>query len=581
MKRILLVVFVLSMGNLAWAQSAPPLGSSKSFAILANTTVTNTGATLVKGDIGVSTGTAVTGVPPGILSEGTIHSNDALAMSAQADANAAYLALQGEGCGTNLSGLILGTSPGAVTLGPGVYCFAAGAQLTGALTLSGAGVYVFQLGTTLTTAADSSVVLANGATAENVFWKVGSSATLGANTSFTGSIFALTSDTVTAGSSVAGRVFALNGAVTLYTNTIAEDLAVGRWEIVHTTGDNSLQTAQFPGGFSTFLFSDGTGNTSATFANSICVINGEATNVVPTWVGLGGNNVQITITVDNLGEGPNFSMVYTGTYGLTPIPGDLTVSIPTITGTYAPGGDPASTSACSNATATSPGMFIATFLPTISSGSATGSLDGFSPGTTGGPAFDATVNATVAFSTPPSPGQMNGTVTLDSNPTFAHNACFATSMIGGPVNPLTINPSLSAQSGIILQIRAEGFDPTGAPTTLELDGYSANSYFTDTNTDPTANQIAAGEWAAGAAIGEDNPGTTPSSDGVANDGTNNVIVLFYGVVGGVCNGAGGADAPFHFVSAKPHIHGHRRHSRRGRSDRERDRGRTKVDRDRD
>src|SRR5580704_265346 len=108
MKRILLVVFVLSMGNLAWAQSAPPLGSSKSFAILANTTVTNTGATLVKGDIGVSTGTAVTGVPPGILSEGTIHSNDALAMSAQADANAAYLALQGEGCGTNLSGLILG-----------------------------------------------------------------------------------------------------------------------------------------------------------------------------------------------------------------------------------------------------------------------------------------------------------------------------------------------------------------------------------------------------------------------------------------------------------------------------------------
>jgi hypothetical protein len=464
MKRILLAVFVLSIGDMAWGQSAPSLGSSQSFAILANTTVTNTGATIVKGDLGVSPGTAVTGFPTGILSEGTMHSNDAAAMSAQVDANAAYLALQGAGCGSNLSMFTLGT--GVATLHPGVYCFAASAQLTGTLTLDGPGVYVFQMGTTLTTASDSSVVLTNGATAENVFWQVGSSATLGANTSFTGSIFAHDSDTVTAGSSVAGRVFALNGAVTLDTNTITEDLAVGRWEIVHTGGDSSAQTAFFfPGGFSTFLFSDGTGDTSGTFANSICVIDGEATNVVPTWVGLGGNNVRITITVDNLGEGPNFSMIYTGSYGLTPIPGDTSLSIPTITGTYFPVGD---ATACSNATAGSPGTFIATFLPTISSGSASGSLDGFSPGTTGGPAFDSTVNAVVTFSTPSSPGEINGTVTLDSNPTFDHNACFATT--GSTVNTLTINPTLSAQSGLILQIRAEGLDPSGAPTTLELDG---------------------------------------------------------------------------------------------------------------
>jgi len=155
-------------------------------------------------------------------------------------------------------------------------------------------------------------------------------------------------------------------------------------------------------------------------------------------------------------------------------------------------------------------------------------------------------------------------------------------MMGGPVNPLTINPSLSAQSGIILQIRAEGFDPSGAPTTLELDGYSANLYNTPpANTDPTANQITSTQWAAGAAIGEDNPGATPPSDGVANDGTNNAVVLFYGVAGGICNGAGGADAPFHFVAVKPHIHGHRKHSRRGRRDRDRERGRSKVDRDRE
>jgi len=557
MKKILFAVFVLSMGNLTWAQSAPPLGSSQSFAVLGATTVTNSGATIVKGDLGVSPGTAVTGFPPGTLSGGTIHANDATAVSAHADAVTAYDALGAETCGTNLNGSILGTSAGAVTLTPGVYCFVAtSAQLTGTLTLNGPGVYVFQVGTTLTTASASSVVLANGATADNVFWQVGTSATLGANTAFVGSILADISDTVTAGSSVAGRVFALNGAVTLDTNAITETSpAVGRWEIVHTSGDSSAQTALYPGGFSTFLLSGGTGYTYGTFANSICVIDDEAFNVVPTWMGLGGNNYQITITVDNLAAAPNFSFIYTGTYASTPIPGDSSVSIPTITGTYFPVGD---ASACSNASATTPGTFIATFLPTISSGSAAGSLDGFSPGTVGGPPFDSTVNATVNFSTPSSPGEMNGTVSLDSNPTFTGNACFATT--GTTVNTLTINPSLSAQSGIILQIYAEGFDPLGAPTTLVLDGYAANLYTTAANTDPTANQITSTEWAAGAAIGEDNPDA--GVPGVANDGTNNVIVLFYGVLGGACNGAGGADAPFHFIPGKPHLHRHRKHHRR-------------------
>jgi hypothetical protein len=101
-----------------------------------------------------------------------------------------------------------------------VYCFNASARLTGTLTLTGNGVYVFQMSTTLTTASNSSVVLANGATAANVFWQVGSSATLGTNTVFAGSVLALISDTITTGSSVNGRVFALTGAVTLDTNAI-------------------------------------------------------------------------------------------------------------------------------------------------------------------------------------------------------------------------------------------------------------------------------------------------------------------------------------------------------------------------
>jgi hypothetical protein len=92
--------------------------------------------------------------------------------------------------------------------------------LTGTLTLSGNGVYVFQIGSTLTTATGSSVVLTNGALCGNVFWQVGSSSTLGLGTAFAGNLIAFTSDTVTTGVSVAGRVFALGGAVTLDTNNI-------------------------------------------------------------------------------------------------------------------------------------------------------------------------------------------------------------------------------------------------------------------------------------------------------------------------------------------------------------------------
>jgi hypothetical protein len=220
MKKIVLVICMWSMGTMTWAQSAPSLGSAQSFAVLGASTVTNTGPTVITGDLGVSPGTAITGFPPGTVVGGSIHAGDAVATAAQADAHTAYAALVAESCGTNLTGETLGTSPGAVTLSPGVYCFNSSAQLTGTLTLNGNGVYVFQIGSTLTTASNSSVVLANGATAGNVFWQVGSSATLGTNTAFMGSVFALISDTVTTGTSVAGSVFALTGAVTLDSNNI-------------------------------------------------------------------------------------------------------------------------------------------------------------------------------------------------------------------------------------------------------------------------------------------------------------------------------------------------------------------------
>lgn len=330
----------------------------------------------------------------------------------------------------------------------------------------------------------------------------------------------------------------------------------GRWEIVHTSGDNTAQTDLYPGGFSTFLRSDGTAYTYATAANSICVIDESSSNVVPSWVSLFGSVFQITIAIDNQGLGPNASFVYIGTYNaMTPVPGNPSLFIPTISGTYYATGD---ASGCSVATQTAPGNFVATFLPTLSSGSSSGSLDNFA--TDGGTPFDSTVNATLTFSAPPSPGQISGTVSLASNPTFSGNACFATT--SGAVNPLSIDPNLSSQSGIFETVYAEGLDPQGAPTTLVLSGFSANLYDTSANTNPYADQISSTEWAVAAAIGEDDP-TVAGGAGVNNDGTNNVMVQFYDVVGGACNNAGGADAPFHFLSGTPIVHGHKKHQRHG------------------
>ena len=328
---------------------------------------------------------------------------------------------------------------------------------------------------------------------------------------------------------------------------------VGRWEIVHTSGDSSAQTDMYPGGFSTFLRADGTGDTYGTAANSLCVIDDNSSNVVPTWVDKGGNIFQITIAVYNLGAAPDVTFVYTGTYdALTPIPGDTSVKIPAITGTYYVVGD--LTSACSIATQSSPGNFIATFLPTLSSGSSTGTLDGLS--TNGGTAFDLPVDATITFSAPPVDGQIAGTVSLATNPTFnSGTPCFAAP--GGVVTPLTIDPNQSTQSGILETIYAVGQDPQGVPTTLVLNGFSANTY-SPGNGNPYADQITSTEWAVAAAIGEDDP-TVAGAAGVMNDGTNNVMVQFYDVIGGACNNAGGADAPFHFLSGTPVVHGHRKH----------------------
>ena len=220
------LVAVITCAVLALLAATPAaaqvsLGSAQEFGVLGATTVTNTGATVITGDVGVSPGTAITGFPPGVATQ--LHAGDAVAAAAQSDLTIAYNAAAGTACNTNLTGQDLG----GMTLTPGVYCFDSSAGLTGNLTLDFQGnpnaFFLFKIGSTLTTASGSTVTVINGGGTtcpQNLFWQVGSSATLGTNSTFLGNILALTSITLNTGADLNGRALARTGAVTLDTNNI-------------------------------------------------------------------------------------------------------------------------------------------------------------------------------------------------------------------------------------------------------------------------------------------------------------------------------------------------------------------------
>jgi hypothetical protein len=222
---IVSALFLAASFRPALAQSVPPLGAAQSFAALAGTTLTATGAgTVISGNVGVSPGTAVIGFPPAVVQNGQIYSGvGSLAGPAQASALIAYNNLKGQACppANNLTGKILGETPGFLSLSPGVYCFDTSAQLNAILTLNDGGdpnaIFIFQIGTTLTTASSSQVVMSSGGRGPNVYWQIGSSATIGTSTTFRGNIIANTSITFTTSASTTGRVFALNGATTIDT----------------------------------------------------------------------------------------------------------------------------------------------------------------------------------------------------------------------------------------------------------------------------------------------------------------------------------------------------------------------------
>jgi hypothetical protein len=214
---LLVAVGLISVAPRAAAAEAPiGLGTAATYSVLGGQAVTNTGPSILDDNVGVSPGTAITGFPPGITL-GVAHAGDAHAAGAQADLITAYNDAAGRASTANIAGDL-----GGMTMTTGVYTASSSIGLTGTLTLDAQGdpnaVFIFQVGSTLTTASASSVSMINGAQPCNVYWQIGSSATLGTASTFKGTIMALTSITVTTGTNVEGRALARNGQVSLDSN---------------------------------------------------------------------------------------------------------------------------------------------------------------------------------------------------------------------------------------------------------------------------------------------------------------------------------------------------------------------------
>jgi hypothetical protein len=201
--------------------SAVNLGTASPFVALAGTTVTNTGPSVLNGDLGVAPGTALVGFSSPAVVNGAKHAADAVAGKAQSDLTTAY----GVAAGQPVSpGNVLSGDLGNRTLLAGAYRYTSDALLTGPLTLDAKGdpnaQFVFEIGSALTTASASSVQLVNGASPCNVYWQVGSSATLGTTTAFQGNLMALASISLQNGASVIGRLLARNGQISLINNVL-------------------------------------------------------------------------------------------------------------------------------------------------------------------------------------------------------------------------------------------------------------------------------------------------------------------------------------------------------------------------
>jgi len=223
---VLAVVLLFPHQDATAGQAPVNLGSAGSFAILAGSTITSKHGGTINGDVGLSPGTAFDRGTPAVIVNGALHLGDPIAAQAQLDLTTAYNNALGWPGGTSFS-----PDPGELggrTLAPGVYKSTPGSASFGItledLTLDAHGnpdaVWIFQMASTLTVGTGRKVILANGAQARNIFWQVGSSATLGDSSVVKGNILASASITVVSGARLDGRALAQTGAVTLDGNTV-------------------------------------------------------------------------------------------------------------------------------------------------------------------------------------------------------------------------------------------------------------------------------------------------------------------------------------------------------------------------
>lgn len=205
------------------SHSSVAMGAAANLAILAGSAVSNTGATVITGDLGLSPGTSVGGFPPGILN-GTLHINDNIATQAKLDLTAAY----NDAAGRTATDIVtLSGNLGGLTLTPGLYKSTSSLAISsGDLTFDAKGnpnaVFIIQIASSLTTTSGRKVFLAGGASASNIFWQVGSSATFGTTSAFKGTVMAMQSITFNTGATLNGRALARSGAVVMAGNTIVK-----------------------------------------------------------------------------------------------------------------------------------------------------------------------------------------------------------------------------------------------------------------------------------------------------------------------------------------------------------------------